>query len=182
MVSRHTFLFPSTTPLLAVPAFGADPGEKYPLLAGVREFPEATELWILPYGENDVTELAQVLQANRFKRQNGVLMTQVQGAEVAIHPPSTADPHGTELRLILRGRNSADTVVLTFAGHVVQLREDKESYFCPADTQLNVKSTLLLLKETYEELEGCKAGVHLLLVQGSARREGWQNYLDQDVV
>ena len=65
---------------------------------------------------------------------------------------------------MLAGLGEDDTVLLAFAGHGVVFKGDDASYFCPADAQLDDKDTLLSLTDVYRELEQCKAGTNLLMV------------------
>jgi membrane-associated protease RseP (regulator of RpoE activity) len=137
-------------------------GEKYALLIGVRKY-DPTELRSLPYSEADVTELADVLKSRGYKPGNVVLMTQTVGAEEPRFLPLAAHIR-RELRLLLQGREPEDIVLVALAGHGVQFRGDPEHYFCPADTHLTDKSTLIALGEFYKELEASGAGLKVLLV------------------
>ena len=138
-------------------------GERYALLVGVRQYSEAKELRPLPYAENDVTELAQVLRDGGYQPDNVVLMTQAAGADQLRYLPLKARVL-KELDLLLKNRGEDDTVLLAFAGHGVVLKDDPDSYFCPADAQLDDKDTLLSLTEVYRDLEKCKAATKVLLV------------------
>jgi formylglycine-generating enzyme required for sulfatase activity len=139
------------------------PGKKYAFLVGVRQYAEAKELRTLDNTENDVTELAQVLQQAGYNKDNIVLMTQTLGREnIRLLPLRRRIQK--ELELVLAEVGEEDTVLVALAGHGVQLRNDPESYFCPADAELNDKATLLSLKAVYQELERCKATTKLLLV------------------
>ena len=147
-----------------VAAAEANPkGDRYALLVGVRQYSEAKELRPLPYAENDMSELSQVLRDGGYQPENVVLMTQAAGADELRFLPLKARIL-KELRLLLASRVEDDTVLLAFAGHGVVFRDDPDSYFCPADARLDDKDTLLSLKDVYRELERCKAGTKLLLV------------------
>lgn len=159
MLNRHS-LCCLLTLLVAGPTMGAD-GEKYALLVGVKEYPEAKELRTLPYSENDVSELAKILQGGGFRKQNVILMTQGRG-EGRYMPLKKRIME--ELQLLLADRQPEDTVVIAFSGHGIQLKNEKDSYFCPADSVLDNKETLISLKELYKDLEKCKAGFRLLMV------------------
>jgi formylglycine-generating enzyme required for sulfatase activity len=137
-------------------------GEKYALLVGVREY-DPNELRSLPYSEDDVTELAEVLRASGYKPGNVVLMTQTVGARRPRFLPLAGQVR-KELRLLLQDLAENDGVLVALAGHGVQFVGDPESYFCPADARLADKSTLIPLGEVYKELEACGAGMKVLLV------------------
>jgi hypothetical protein len=155
-----------TLAVLAIaPAVHADPpaGEKYALLVGVRKYSETKELRPLLYTERDVTELRDVFREGGFRPENLVLMTQTAAAEDPRYTPNKARIV-KELRLLLQDRTPADTVIVALAGHGVNFRDDKDCYFCPADVDLESRSNLLAIREVMDELEKCKAGVRLLLV------------------
>ena len=138
-------------------------GEKYALLVGVQKYSEAKELRPLPYSESDVTELASVLRNSGCRDENVVLMTQTAANDDPRYLPMKKRIL-KELRLLLADRTEDDTVLLAFAGHGVHFKDDANSYFCPSDAELDDRSTLLSLTDVYAELEKCKAGVKVLLV------------------
>ena len=111
----------------------------------------------------DVTELAAVLRDGGYKADNVVVMTQAAANDDPRYTPMKKRIL-KELRLLLADRREDDTVLLAFAGHGVHFSEDKNSYFCPADAELRDRATLLSLADVYAELEKCKAGVKVLLV------------------
>jgi uncharacterized caspase-like protein len=141
------------------------PGDRYALLVGVHKYTEAKELRPLPFAENDMTEMAAVLQEKGFRAENVVTLSQAQAK-------TKDDPRFApmkvrilkELHLLLEHRSPADTVIVALAGHGVHFPGDPASYFCPADADLTKRETLLSLKEVYDELANCKVGVRLLLV------------------
>ncbi|HEY1375267.1 MAG TPA: caspase family protein [Gemmataceae bacterium] len=136
-------------------------GEKYALLIGVRQYGE-NELRPLQFAEADVVQLAQVLRDSGYRSENVVLMTQARGAENHRFLPLAANVR-KELRLLLKNRTRADSVIVAFAGHGVEFRDSKDHYFCPMDAALSDRQTLVSLTEVYKELERCRAGFRLLL-------------------
>jgi sulfatase modifying factor 1 len=137
-------------------------GEKYALLVGVRQY-DPNELRTLKFAEADVDGLAQVLRQSGYQSENVVLMTQSVGAQNTRFLPLGTNIR-KELRLLLQDLNPEDSVLVAFAGHGVKFKTGEESYFCPQDARLNEKPTLIPLTEVYKELEKCKAGLRLLLV------------------
>jgi TPR repeat protein/uncharacterized caspase-like protein len=136
-------------------------GEKYALLVGVRQYGE-NELRPLPFAEADVVQLAQVLRDSGYRPENVVLLTQARGAENHRFLPLAANIR-KELRLLLKNRARADSVIVAFAGHGVEFRGSNDHFFCPMDAALSDKQTLVSLGEVYKELEQCQAGFRLLL-------------------
>jgi TPR repeat protein/uncharacterized caspase-like protein len=149
----------------AGPASAADKpkplGEKYALLVGVRQYGE-NELRPLQFAEADVVQLAQVLRDSGYRPENVVLLTQARGAENHRFLPLAANIR-KELRLLLKNRSRADSVIVAFAGHGVEFRGSGEHFFCPMDAALSDRRSLVSLSEVYKELEQCQAGFRLLL-------------------
>jgi formylglycine-generating enzyme required for sulfatase activity len=137
-------------------------GNRYALLIGVKDY-DPNELHGLAYTEADVTELARTFQAGGYEPGNIVLMTQELGAKKARFLPLAANIR-KELKLLLLDLEPADSVVVAFAGHGVQFAGEKGTFFCPMDAKLADRSTLVPLDDVYRELEGCKAGLKMLLV------------------
>src|SRR5262249_40596903 len=136
-------------------------GEKYALLIGVRQYGE-NELRPLPFAEADVVEFGQVLRDSGYRPENVVLLTQARGAENHRFLPLATNIR-KELRLLLKNRTRADSVIVAFAGHGVEFRGASDHFFCPMDAALSDKQTLVSLNEVYKELEQCQAGFRLLL-------------------
>lgn len=137
-------------------------GERYALLVGVAKYPKTSGLRTLQYTENDVEELAQVLENSGYRRENVILMTQKHAAENPRFLP-TATIIRQELKNLLRDLSPNDSLLIAFAGHGVQFGRDDESFFCPADANIDSRTNLVSLKELYVELENCPAGFKLLL-------------------
>ena len=75
-----------------------------------------------------------------------------------------ADKIRQELGLLLSGLEKGDSVLVAFSGHGVEFQGEKKNYFCPADTDLADRKTLVSLGEVYEKLKDCSAQRKLLLV------------------
>ena len=149
-------------------------GGKYALLIGVRKYAPDT-LRNLAFTEADVTELAAVLQRSGYRREDITILTQTIGAENPGLLPTgkniraqlgIPDKPGQPFKrgLKLGGYEQDDTVLVAFAGHGVQFDAEGESYFCPMDADLTDVSTLLRLSDVSSALDGCKAGLKVLLV------------------
>src|SRR5262249_41878577 len=91
----------------ASPAAAREPqrttGEKYALLVGVRQY-NKNELRNLPYAENDVEGLAQVLLRNGYRKENVVLMTQKVGATTDTDLLPTTANIREQIKLLLQDR------------------------------------------------------------------------------
>jgi tetratricopeptide (TPR) repeat protein len=145
--------------LPATPLRAAEPGGRYAVLVGVRQY-DRTELTPLDYTENDVTVMEQVLRNGGYRRV--ALLTQSRGAFEARYLPTAANIR-RELKGLLEDRTEHDTVIVGFCGHGVQFAGSDEPYFCPMDAKLGDKKTLISLSEVYAEMKSCKARVKVLL-------------------
>ena len=80
----------------------------------------------------------------------------------------TADNIRDHIRAVLRNRRPTDTVLLAFAGHGEQLKQDGKMYFCPAKCNLDKPDTLVSLDWVYDQLKGADkdhgAGAKVLIV------------------
>ncbi len=137
-------------------------GNRYALLVGVKQY-DPTELNNLQYAEDDVVSLAKVLEESGYRKENIMLMTQVDGAKNARALPLASNIQ-TELELILKGRTKDDVVLVAFAGHGVQFSGEDENFFCPLGTKLTDRKTMVSLQAVSKTLESSEAGLKLMLV------------------
>ncbi|HLX64306.1 MAG TPA: caspase family protein [Planctomycetota bacterium] len=150
-----------------LPLFGliAEEGIKHALLVGVQDY-KGTGLSNLKYSENDVHGLAELLPNLGYLPDNVVLLTRKLAREKdndALRP--TAGNIRKWLADICKNANSSDTVLVSFAGHGVQLKASDKMYFCPLECDLAKSESLISLDEIYATMEkDCKAGVKVLLV------------------
>lgn len=146
-------------PVVASPSKRADDPTLYALLVGCSEYDEK-ELRSLQFSRNDVDGLQKALRSAGFAERNIVLMHDKQAADLL----PEARKIRKQLNLVLGGLRPDDTVVVAFAGHGVQFKGEKESYFCPRDAEIKDRSTLIDLKDVYRQLDACRARRKLLLV------------------
>jgi formylglycine-generating enzyme required for sulfatase activity len=137
-------------------------GKKHALVVGVREY-DSAKLTNLKYTENDAEGLAEVL---REKGGFAVrLLTTSLGEKAKTDRPTVANLRA-EIRNLLADKKRNDTVLIALSGHGIQakVKDKEESFFCPADAQLNDNNKLLALGKLFADLDGCGAGIKLLLV------------------
>jgi uncharacterized caspase-like protein len=137
-------------------------GDKYALVVGVRECPDAKGLRALPFSERDATELADALKANGFKRDNVILMTPARGTDAGGRFFPQSQQVKAELKKLLDGLKADDAVIVAFSGHGITTGDD--AYLCPSDAKPDDPNTLLGVKDLYKSLGECKAGTRLVLV------------------
>jgi len=131
------------------------------LLIGVSRY-EDSSISDLHFAHRDALELAEVLAAGGFARDEVTVMTHESKPELA--------PAGAHIRRELRRleKVSADAVVVLFSGHAFQLQDAKEIWLVPSDAKLpgNQKS-MIGLSEVISALRTCKARLKLLLLDAS---------------
>lgn len=143
-------------------ATAEDQPRRHALLVGVSRY-QSPDLDLLRYPENDVVALRQVLRDAGFDSEEVRLLTLTNGEGDDDFVPTGANILRELQRLIARSK-AGDTVVLAFSGHGVQYQGDDESYFCPADANLNDRSSLIAIGGVYSQLEQCQADVKLVFV------------------
>jgi formylglycine-generating enzyme required for sulfatase activity len=139
-----------------------DKGKKYALLVGVRDY-DSGKFRNLKYTENDAEELAGVLA-----KQGGFsvrVLTTSRGAKRSADAPTVSNLRA-EIKALLADKKRNDTVLVALAGHGMQaqVKGKEESFFCPADAQLNDNRKLLALGQLFKDLDSCGAGIKLMLV------------------
>jgi hypothetical protein len=104
------------------PLAGADKpaGKKYALLVGVKSY-QHNRFPNLHYTENDVEELARVLQAPGAGFTQVVLLTSERGKRSIAAGPTAANIRA-ELKKLLARVTKQDTVLVALSGHGVQLK------------------------------------------------------------
>ncbi len=140
-------------------------GSKYAILIGVQDY-DRDQLNDLGGLVNDVNALRKVLIEHcGFKSDNIHLMTLDEASKTKNFRMA---PSSANIRRMIKSYvqlcDENDTLILAFAGHGIQFKNDSKNYFCPSDTKLEDRKTLIDLKQVYEDLTGCDARVKLLFV------------------
>jgi sulfatase modifying factor 1 len=151
------------TLLLTALICGTCCADQYVFLVGVQDYSQKRELTPLKYAAKDVETLASRFQDAGVRPENIVVMTQQRGATEARFFPNK-DQIVKELKLLLGVLRPEDSLIVGFSGHGLQFKGEKVNYFCPIDADPNDKMTLLSLTEVYTQIDSCKAGTKLLLV------------------
>lgn len=149
-------------------------GENYALLVGVGDYDEK-ELRPLKYSRADVIEFQAALIEAGFAPKNVVvlhddtkrLVAHYESLGTAFKPQDYLPEHAKirrELALLLGRLQKDDSVIVAFAGHGVQFKSGKQSYFCPLDAKLSDPKTLIAFSDVYDELKDCAAGRKMLLI------------------
>jgi formylglycine-generating enzyme required for sulfatase activity len=156
---------------LAAPAKEPTTGRKFAFLVGVEKYSHG-KLHDLDFPENDVEELADVLNSQGFKT---VLLTTRLGKNDASRLP-TQQNVWDGLRTFLKENKPTkrDLMLVGLAGHGIQPLGSDESYFCPADANPTIKEgtknapanpeTLISIGEVLKALDDSGVGYKLLVV------------------
>jgi lysophospholipase L1-like esterase len=153
-------------PLLGRAAAESNAIRKHALVVGVRDY-ESGKFDPLQFTENDAEELARVLSEQALFTSVRVLTT-TRGKKNPADAPTRANLRNA-LRTLLAKKGRDDLVLVALAGHGIQAKvgprkQTDESFFCPADAQLNNLGTMLPFGKLFNDLDRCGAGVKLLLV------------------
>ncbi|MFO0809933.1 MAG: SUMF1/EgtB/PvdO family nonheme iron enzyme [Gemmataceae bacterium] len=150
--------------VLAVASAGvAEPPRRFALVAGVQKY-DGTEFASLRFAENDAVKLATLLRDDA-KFDQVVLLSDKEAfakENEALFP--TAPNIRQQLDALLKLVGPADTLLVAFAGHGVQLQKPAGMFFCPKKADLTKPDTLVALDSVYRTLQAKPAGFRLLLV------------------
>ena len=135
-------------------------GRKFALLVGVNEY-RHPDLKTLKYAENDVTELAQLLKENGYEV---ILLCDAEGKKNESKVPSKDNIEKHFQELLAKCKTKGDTMLVAFAGHGLQVKEN--AFFCPVDAKPseNQTKTLISLTNVFEEMQQSYAGVKVVLI------------------
>jgi formylglycine-generating enzyme required for sulfatase activity len=141
-------------------------GRKLAFLVGVREY-RHNDLKNLDYPENDVEELAKVLEKQSF---SVTVLTTRAGRTDKERFPDAANIR-RQLAAILKDASKNDLIVVGLAGHGLQPLGSSQSYFCPFDANPSARGgklvnpdSLLSISEILTQLRESGIGEKLLLV------------------
>jgi tetratricopeptide (TPR) repeat protein len=156
-------LFTPCQPLLA----DDEPvGRKLAFLVGIREY-NHLEFKDLDFPENDVEELAEILNARNFRT---VVLTTARGKKDASLKP-TGENIRAQLKSLLADVTKRDLIIVGLAGHGIQPIESDESFFCPMDAnpviengRVSEPQKLISLGELLGQLRKSGIGDKLVLI------------------
>jgi TPR repeat protein len=176
-----SFLQPSGAQGQALLAPAAEKGKKHALLVGVRKY-DSIKFDTLKYTENDVEELGAIL-SGRGGFTAVRLLTTTRGEKNKADAP-TADNVRAAVKALLAKKTRHNLLLVALAGHGIQakVKDSDESFFCPADAQLNDTDTLISLTKLVKDLDGCGAGIKLLLADACRNEPGAGRNVDVDTL
>jgi formylglycine-generating enzyme required for sulfatase activity len=161
--------------LLATDSCAQEPGKKLALLVGVDRYPSGSGFSSLPFPQRDVDELAKLLIESGYRPEHVRVLTREKG----FNDDPRFDPIGRhvlqEFKLMTGDRRPQDSLIIALVGHGLTRRikvkdaagneeEKSAAFFCPQDADIRDTKTLISLDDLYAELERCKAGTKVMLV------------------
>jgi formylglycine-generating enzyme required for sulfatase activity len=160
---RTRWRFAVLAAALVLVAPTAAPAAEYAFLVGVGKY-STRELRELQYAESDVRALYYALREKGYHPDHIVVLSASAGAKDPRYFPIRKNILD-EFDLLIRTLSEQDSLLVALAGHGVQFEGEKDTYFCPADTDLGNRETLISLEKLYADLDlRCKATNKVLLV------------------
>jgi hypothetical protein len=174
---------------LSAAARGEEKGKSHALLIGVKDYPEDSPFAPLKYTENDVEELARVLDRRGSPFEGNVrLLSGTRGKKKPADAPTAANVRKA-VAALAKGKRKDDVILVALAGHGIQVSvkdpkgkgEDRRfAYFCPQDAtntsnvdyQTGRHETLILLTDLLGDLGESDAGCKLVLVDACRNGKG----------
>lgn len=145
------------------------PGENWALIIGVNKYVNLTDL---QYCSDDSRDLKKALVGSEFSSSNVLLMNDA--CREAKYMPFASNIR-SQIQLLFGKLDTsgerivepgllteADSVILTFSGHGVQLAG--ANYLCPADADVTDTRTLISAERLFKHVELCPARVKLVLI------------------
>src|SRR5262249_43928744 len=149
---------------------------------GVNEY-SSSALTELRYAGRDAEVLAAALLREEVGFDSVRVLSTARGQQKAGDRPTGANIRAA-LKALLAKRTRGDVVLVGLAGHGLQLtaRGRKASYFRPSDAQVNAPRTLLELTPLFRDLDGCGAGVKVLLIDACRNTPSGMRSIDLDAL
>jgi formylglycine-generating enzyme required for sulfatase activity len=161
---------------LAAPfARAQEAGKKLALLVGIEKYPSGSGFSSLPFPQRDVDALARVLIDSGYRPEHVRVMTVEHGAKNDPRFLPIGQNILQEFRLLAGDRKAQDSVLIALVGHGLTRKvrvkdgngnevEKSAGFFCPMNADIRDTKSMISLDELYGELEQCKAGVKVMLV------------------
>ena len=124
---------------------GGKGGRQFALLVACGDY-DINELKKLPFAASEMAEFRKVLINSGFA--DGDVRFLRDAAPQFRYTPTRANIE-KELDIFLNRVEKGDTLLVALNGHGLQFKGDKTGYFCPIDTQVLKKETLLAMDELF---------------------------------
>ena len=152
-----------------------DTGKKLALLVGIDKYPSGSGFSSLPFPQRDVDLLGKLLLDSDYRPEHVRVLT----TEKGFKDDPRFNPIGRnvlqEFRLLAGDRKPQDSLLIALVGHGLTRKiktkdavgndvERSAAFFCPQDADIRDTKSMISLDELYAELEQCKAGTKVMLV------------------
>ena len=141
------------------PIQAEEQGKKVALVVGVGDYQHA-KFGRLQFAENDAVELSGVLTKAGYEVR---LLCDSAGKKNADLKPTRANIL-KHLDGMLKGRTRHDMVLVSLAGHGLQLNKENDNFFCPVDADPGDQATLINVGDLFRTVDASGAGVKLMLI------------------
>ncbi len=150
-------------------------GKKLALLIGVDKYPSGSGFSALPFPQRDVDALAKLLLESGYRPEHVRVMTVDRGFKDDLRFLPSRRNILNEFRLMAGDRKPGDSFLVALVGHGLTRRvkvkdlagndvEKSVAFFGPSDADIRDTQTMISLDELYAELETCRAGAKVMLV------------------
>ncbi len=150
-------------------------GNRLALLVGVDKYPSGSGFSALPFPQRDVDALAKLLLESGYRAEHVRVMTAERGFKDDLRFLPSRRNILNEFRLMAGDRNPGDSFLVALVGHGLTRRvkgkdlagndvEKSIAFFGPSDADIRDTRTMISLDELFAELENCRAGAKVMLV------------------
>ncbi len=161
--------------LVSSPVRSQETSKKLALLVGIDKYPSGSGFSSLRFPQRDVDLLAQLLLDSGYRPEHVRVLTNERGFKDDPRFLPIGQNILTEFRLLAAGRKPGDSLLVALVGHGLTRKikvkdvqgndvERNTGFFCPINVDIRDTSTMISLDELYAELEQCKAGTKVMLV------------------
>jgi formylglycine-generating enzyme required for sulfatase activity len=161
--------------VLSLPAQAQESGKKLALLVGVDRYPSGSGFSALPFPQRDVDALAKLLLDSGYLPEHVRVLTAERGLKDDLRFLPSRRNILNEFQLMAGDRKPQDSFLVALVGHGLTRRvkgkdsagkdvEKSVAFFGPSDADIRDEKTMISLDELYEELESCRAGAKVMLV------------------
>ena len=152
-----------------------DGGKKLALLVGIDKYPSGSGFSSLPFSARDVEQLAALLIESGYRPEHVRILTMEKGFKDDPRFLPSGRNVLQEFRLLAGDRKPQDSLLIALVGHGLTRKikvkdgagnevEKSSAFFCPQDADIRDTKTMISLDELYGELEQCKAGTKVMLI------------------
>jgi formylglycine-generating enzyme required for sulfatase activity len=167
VVAIWTALIPS--------ALAQEAGKKLALLVGIDKYPSGSGFSALAFPQRDVDALAKLLLNSGYRPEHVRVLTVERGFKDDLRFLPSRRNILNEFQLMAGDRKPQDSFLVALVGHGLTRKvmakdgagkdvEKSVAFFGPSDADIRDTQTMISLDELYGELETCRAGAKVMIV------------------